>query len=181
MSTRAVIAYRTEGNKWQGVYNHFDGYPTGLGRKLWEDFHANYAGETATPRTDIVKFIQERIKEHKGGWSDFPNSCYCHTRGEADSNMVIDSDHSDPLFHEFIYIFNPDRKELTILSSADKTSEVKLSGDMNDRHKVVGENDNGHIIGYGLHAYGYDKLGDFDLLGEMPNWKKLELKAKEVE
>lgn len=35
MSTRSVIA-RPVGDEWEGRYHHFDGYPTGVGKTLWD-------------------------------------------------------------------------------------------------------------------------------------------------
>lgn len=34
MATRGVVAIK-KGNGWIGVYNHWDSYPTGLGKELW--------------------------------------------------------------------------------------------------------------------------------------------------
>ncbi|KXA90372.1 hypothetical protein AKJ61_00800 [candidate division MSBL1 archaeon SCGC-AAA259B11] len=35
MSTRGCVAIKRE-DGWEGIYNHFDSYPTGLGADLWE-------------------------------------------------------------------------------------------------------------------------------------------------
>ncbi len=35
MSTRGSVAIGTPKN-WRGVYNHWDSYPTGLGRSIWQ-------------------------------------------------------------------------------------------------------------------------------------------------
>jgi hypothetical protein len=39
MSTRACVAIEEKNGKWKGVYNHWDGYPSGLGKEpclsLW--------------------------------------------------------------------------------------------------------------------------------------------------
>src|SRR3990170_984931 len=48
MSTRAVLARQTS-DGWEGVYQHSDGYPTGLGRELWHCLHSPvYAGGVVT-------------------------------------------------------------------------------------------------------------------------------------
>jgi len=180
MSTRAVIAQRTEGDKWEGVYNHFDGYPSGLGRKIWDNFQKIYAGETQTPEADIKKFIEEVIKGHSGGWSTFPDACYCHTRGETDSDMRIDSENPDPLFHEYVYILNPEKKEMAILSSVNMTKDFKPNGE-SDRHKVIGQNEWGKVVSYGTCSYGYKKIADINLLGEQPNWDEIEKTSEQIE
>ena len=38
MSTRGCVAIKTE-EGWRGVYNHWDSYPTGLGKELWDYLH----------------------------------------------------------------------------------------------------------------------------------------------
>lgn len=38
MGTRGAIAIRN-GDGWVGVYNHWDSYPTGLGKELWDYLH----------------------------------------------------------------------------------------------------------------------------------------------
>lgn len=35
MSTRGCVAIGTP-KAWRGVYNHYDSYPTGLGKMLWD-------------------------------------------------------------------------------------------------------------------------------------------------
>lgn len=52
MSTRGCVAFGTP-EKWRGVYNHFDSYPTGLGREVWERAIVNLASP-ANPRGLLV-------------------------------------------------------------------------------------------------------------------------------
>jgi hypothetical protein len=63
MSTRAVIARQTN-DGWEGVYQHSDGYPTGLGRELWSALHHEHGG-------NILAFLYAVIDSHPGGWSHF--------------------------------------------------------------------------------------------------------------
>lgn len=130
MSTRGCIAERI-GNHWRGVYQHSDSYPTWLGPKIWDILHDTFKG-------DIRAFLDFTIKEHDGGWSRFPNICYCHGHfaerdgtkpGEekgiikgcecnrkpyrSDSN---DGPICDPLFIEWVYILDPKFKKMAILS-----------------------------------------------------------------
>lgn len=66
MSTRGAIAYRT-GDGWEGVYNHSDSYPTGLGRDLWHFIHGNDEG--AVPHT--AQELADLIKATPQGFSSF--------------------------------------------------------------------------------------------------------------
>ena len=73
MSTRSLIGIITEMGEnpdnpaiWEGVYHHFDGYPTGLGASLWQHYHQHYAG--ALPAM-LEYLLSERV-----GWSSI-NGC----------------------------------------------------------------------------------------------------------
>jgi len=61
MSTRAVIARQTN-DGWEGVYQHSDGYHTGLGRELWLALHHEHGG-------NVLAFVHAVIDSHPGGWS----------------------------------------------------------------------------------------------------------------
>lgn len=58
MSTRAVIA-QAHGDTWEGRYHHFDGYPRGLGKQLYEVY-----GQIGLER--MKKLL---LEEHPAGWS----------------------------------------------------------------------------------------------------------------
>lgn len=64
MSTRAMIAVKDPTNKDEiiGVYHHFDGYPTGLGRTLWSLAVGPYKDRL----DDLVKIL---IYDNVDGWS----------------------------------------------------------------------------------------------------------------
>lgn len=61
MSTRSVIA-RPAGDGFAGRYHHFDGYPTGLGKTLWDLYRDRYA-------EDLEAMTAELIDAHPAGWS----------------------------------------------------------------------------------------------------------------
>jgi hypothetical protein len=81
MATRALIGRLTgwDGDcpMGEGVYHHWDGYPTGLGALLFRLFRDDYQG-------DMEKMLKEIVDSHPGGWSDLEKGdCYCHTNGEG--------------------------------------------------------------------------------------------------
>lgn len=114
MSTRAVIA-RQRNDGWEGVYQHSDGYPTGLGRELWRTFRTS---------DSLDSFLVGVIDTHPGGWSHFIPSvprelwddyaasgysaeffarhavreCYCHSPyfGHRDGSCAPDSPYYRP-------------------------------------------------------------------------------------
>jgi hypothetical protein len=57
MSTRAIIAVGTQ-RHWEGVYHHWDGYPSGLGKTLFD--YAKWIGQLG---------IKQLLLENSNGFS----------------------------------------------------------------------------------------------------------------
>lgn len=118
MSTRGCIAFGNK-EKWEGLYQHSDSYPTYLGPVLLKAY------QDGTLKPDI-------LDKHPGGFSQFPDVCYCHDEhfakrdGSAAKDspyykktvqpMKIDSANSDPLFIEWVYIFDEELGVMHILA-----------------------------------------------------------------
>lgn len=128
MSTRSALAFKTE-DGWEGIYCHWDGYPTNRGSQIWkilmEDFCLN-KGELGVQNdgkieTALRSFVDVYIKGHPSGWSSFPDTCYCHDPGFVMRDGIIDgkitSKDNDPLFIEWVYIIDVKEKKLVILTS----------------------------------------------------------------
>lgn len=96
MSTRGVIARARRDDSWEGVYHHWDSYPTWLGAKLWKDLQNTHQG-------NVEAFLRHAIDDHRPGWSSYPD----HPYDGADGPMVITSENVDPLMHEWVYVFSP--------------------------------------------------------------------------
>lgn len=101
MATRSCVGYFIE-NKWKGVYCHFDGYPPITGKNVWKMIKQ-------LGNENFIKFIEE----HPGGFSSFPELCYCHNRKNP-REMIITSDFPDPLFIEWLYLLNSKENKLYI-------------------------------------------------------------------
>ena len=126
MSTRGVIARPTPQGGWAGCYLHWDNYPAGRGKALWEVYHNEAHG-------DIEDMLRFYIDEHPGGWSTmkplerepadvmydatrfwskgrYSGACYCHRadngeRGpEPDMPVTSDGDHCGT---EYAYVLDP--------------------------------------------------------------------------
>lgn len=112
MSTRSVIA-RAEGDAWAGRYHHHDGYPTGVGARLWEMLHNDFGG-------NVEAMLHVLVDMHPAGWSSVwgdpgkpsgfgsPDGmkCYCHgTRAEGAQLITATGD--DDGGAEWAYIFSP--------------------------------------------------------------------------
>ena len=124
MSTRAVIA-RTTGpeGEFKGVYSHWDGYPTNLGKRLWKIIHSDYNGDLAA----ALRFL---IDEHSAGWSVAGEECYCHPKRKRDAGSLgnwfthenIESD------IEWVYIFDEENNWMFVRDTGhDAEMIVELS------------------------------------------------------
>jgi len=87
MSTRAFICYVDNDGNIRGTFNHWDGYPDWLGKKIVEVAEKKFIdnrGTNGVPNNVTIEqaleaFIQVYIKGHPGGWNVFDEECYCHT------------------------------------------------------------------------------------------------------
>lgn len=185
MSTRASIAYKTP-TGWTGVYSHYDGYPSGLGKNIWDviqkKFINNRGDAGISNRVSASKaiqaFIDVYIKGHRGGWSVFDSTCYCHSPEfvlrDGARDATIDEKENDPLYIEYVYILDPEKEEMTILTSFDAGSERKDTG-APPEEGPIGKNEWGVIHEYGHCAYGHRLLGVVKLTQALePDWNALE-------
>ncbi len=180
MSTRGCIAFKSKkkGIDWEGVYQHFDSYPTGLGKTIWDvlhkDFIDNKGGIGVQNDGDVSKaiqaFIDINIKGHRSGWSAFPDKCYCHDPAfvmrDGTRDMSITSKESNPLSVEYVYILSPKTKSMTILSSKVDSKDGQIL-DKTVKTKD-GKTDYGHCICW------HEELCIVDLAGKEPNWEAIE-------
>ena len=121
MGTRGAITVGALA-KWSGVYNHWDSYPEGLGADVWE----------VLTSPDGIEKYKRAITEHPGGWSSFPEKCYCHSEfAQRDGSAAKDSqfykvdapsgqmtnENADALFIEWVYVLDENEMALHILES----------------------------------------------------------------
>ena len=195
MSTRAVIA-RQDNDGWEGVYQHSDGYPTGLGRELWRTVHT-YGS--------LDCFLEDVIDAHPGGWSQFVPSvprelwddyaasgysadffarhavreCYCHTFyfAERDGSCAPDSSHYRPDAPSGRITYDPaadgagDLEWAYCFGSGSLTVFQALPSDVrriDDSYQVA----SGDV--YQLRPYAWQVVGVFSLRGDEPDWAVVE-------
>lgn len=72
MSTRGAVAIKNSGG-WLGVYNHWDSYPTGLGKELWDYLHQD--------GLDLEGFAKELLKYDD--WRNFRGGGICEYCGKV--------------------------------------------------------------------------------------------------
>jgi hypothetical protein len=110
MSTRAVIAHATGPDSFVGVYHHWDGYPSGLGKTLWDLYHGHF-------KRDLNAMLDILTKQHTA-WStinvdnwDAPigyggngPACYCHGERSEHTTPLTQHDAQDSGC-EYAYVF----------------------------------------------------------------------------
>ena len=155
MSTRSILGSisNEKGKKWEGVYCHWDGYPTNRGSQIWDILHKqfiNNEGDIGVQNTSnitgkINAFLKIYVDGHKGGWSSFPDQCYCHDpsfvmRDGVHENLINDKGAKDS-WCEYAYILDPEKATMTIYCSYKSWTKP---------------------------------IAVVDLLGKEPDWKKIE-------
>ena len=134
MSTRSCLAYKTK-TGFEGVYCHWDGYPTNRGAQIWDllmdKFILNKGkiGVSNDGSKAIQSFIDIYIKGHKGGWSSFPTECHCHSpefvmRDGFHEETMTDKT-ADALFIEWVYVIDSKNKKMEIYIVARTEGETE--------------------------------------------------------
>ncbi len=67
MSTRGSVAIKADFGQWRGVYNHYDSYPSGLGKELWDYLKGH--------NIDLKKFAGELLQYDD--WRNYLNGGLC--------------------------------------------------------------------------------------------------------
>ena len=108
MSTRALLAraLNDEGTRYEGVYVHYDGYPTTTGRAIYQQVRTDY-------QDDIYGAWCDLIYTHRSGYSSLhltdrtKNACYCHTHAEGFFPGARLDTHEHAHRYDFTYALTP--------------------------------------------------------------------------
>lgn len=189
MSTRSALAYLVAKDKtdgWKGVYCHWDGYPTVRGKEIWDVLHTKFIGNKGKvgvqnkgdKKKAIQAFIDIYITGHKGGYSSFPDNCYCHDPefvmrdGVRDERLT--SDNPDPLFIEWVYVIDPKRAKMRIFGHDSNPKEK--GGTVKGGAPTLLKNG---YWDYGHCQYKHKLVVEIDLLGKEPDWEAIQKKGGE--
>lgn len=169
MSTRGMIA-KPLGDGVQGVYQHWDSYPSGLGKTIWQSLHGGvpvdrhgidptrnkHVGMSFKDTEELLEFALDF--EH-GGWSSFPDCCYHHWRPEEAPILenLMEAPHCggpdgckeeecNPLFIAWVYVLSGDT--MTVLGHYSIPDATKPFGS----------------------RYSHRVVACVDLRGEEPDW-----------
>lgn len=171
MSTRGVIARVTP----DGVvcaYNHWDSYPSALGKTLWELYHGHFNRELETMLKVLVdehpswSTINDADFQKAPGYIEYPRQtrhdgtdppqCYCHgDRSEDVSNFPLSE--AAGVGCEWAYLLDPRTRHMQVLSS------YRQNGS-----KMIG------MFGAGDPDSKWAVVADVALEGDEPDWKGME-------
>ncbi len=183
MGTRGVIARvveRTPGAMgFEGRYHHWDSYPTGLGKTLYQLYNGFFA-------KDMTKFLQVLIDDHPAGWStindadfskpagwrDYPAreaddkagkthgpECYCHG-GRSETGWLVTEKNASGSGAEWAYAIDVKKHEMYVLSSFTQVEGKTV--------KMIG------FFGCGDDNATWKPVAIVNLDGAEPDWKQIE-------
>jgi len=150
MSTRGCVAIGTP-KAWRGVYNHYDSYPTGLGKILWDhlsgrnlkDFAKellNYDDWRSYLNKGICEYCGKKTTQphsisgviiHHGGPGPYPDPSVRYHKHEKYNNITdsqMTHKDADPLFIEWVYVIDPQKEEFHVLAGDYKSGCHKHQG-----------------------------------------------------
>jgi len=153
MATRGCIAVGTM-DSWKGVYNHIDSYPSGLGKQLWNILDGVY-------KKNLHKFAKELIK--KKSWIAITDQTIEHPPDD-----MMTHEEADPLFIEWVYIVDPEKRLLTIMARNIDKSYVGKEPTENIKVEKNGWWNYGHV------KCRHDMIIQLDINGKEPDWEALE-------
>lgn len=165
MSTRGCIA-RLTGKapiRFEGVYHHWDSYPSGLGRMLYTLWNQDF-------QRDTQAMLRELIDVHGAGWSTIIGgrfnggqndtdkskapSCYCHG-GRNERKWKVTERNASSSGIEYVYAF-------------DGCTMIVLGSYIEDGQKMIG------MFGCGDPDASWRILAEINLLGREPDWEALD-------
>lgn len=180
MGTRGVIARKTK-NGFIGRYHHWDSYPSGLGKTLWDLYHGHF-------NHNLKAMLEVLIDKHPAGWSTivgkdfnlkagFVNNittkdiekqtkrymrpkCYCHG-DRKETPFTITEKNACEVGCEWCYAFDEDNKTMYIMASFNE-----------DNTKMIG------FFGCGNSKATWRIVAEVDLNGKEPEWEKLHERIK---
>lgn len=184
MATRGAIARRTGEHTFTGIYHHWDSYPEGLGKTLFELYNGFF-------KRDLDAMLRVLLDEHPAGWStingaDFSlpagyhnttteeiangtpkgPACYCHGDRNETGNEVTEETASDTGC-EFVYVFDV-HERIGDQSQANALPEVRMLITTNYARNRTAAPDT-----FGTATDKWRTIAIVDLNGNEPNWESI--------
>ena len=169
MSTRGAIV-RLDSDGWRGRYHHWDSYPSGLGKTLWNLYHGHF-------QKDIPRMLQVLVDEHPAGWSTIVGvdwnlspgyghgdrkhpECYCHG-DRSEEGWLVTHENASGAGCEYVYGFD-EGPALVVLSSF-CADDGPFAGE-----KMIG------AFGMGDPKATWKEIARVPLEGPEPDWGRIE-------
>jgi hypothetical protein len=178
MSTRGAIGRLASEQplRFSSVYHHWDSYPSGLGKTLWDLYHGHF-------KRDLEAMLRVLIDEHPAGWSSLNSAdftarpgfhdpleggaqqpvgpaCYCHGERQEEP-WEVNERNAAGSGCEYVYAFSDDRA-MRVLSSYQRSGR-----------KMVG------MFGMGDQSAEWVVVATVDLDGPEPDWEETDSLAKQ--
>ena len=170
MGTRGIIARVDDERGWAGNYHHWDSYPSGLGKTLWELYHGCF-------KHDLKQMLQMLIDEHLAGWSTINGAdfdlepgwyeresfhiekghrpvCHCHGERHDIGRLIFPE---DDFGAEWAYVFDEAKNTMIILMAVDSEGVYAMG-----------------FFGSNPERTGWREVGVVDLEEAEPDWALLE-------
>lgn len=199
MGTRGCVGVYIEGKQWRGVYNHYDSYPEGLGKEVFEHLQT----------VDVKQFAKDILTF--SDWREYRNGgvCeYCGKKGVGQPHSIngviityrvvfspeiqaniertgyADPDvkyHGHSTDKATIHSKNAAQEALFIeyayiVNPEKNTLDVYCSAPAKGTHTVKYQNGNTHESP----NYQYKFVVELDIAGADPNWKQISEMANEA-
>lgn len=154
MSTRSVIAKRTGEHTFEGTYHHWDGYPTSLGKTLYDAYNGHFQKHLPAMLDYLLAHTWSTINgknlsiapgfvELGGDTKDIDQpQCYCHGDRSEDS-WKVNQDNASASGCEWAYVFDSERGVMLVMSSYHENGAKAIgmfgTGDPDAVWVIVGE------------------------------------------
>ena len=163
MGTRGCIARSDNNGGFIGVYHHWDSYPSGLGKTLFNLYNNVFD-------KNLTNMLEYLIDNHPAGWSTINDSdfsktpgfgregpnCYCHG-DRSEQEWIVTEKNASGSGCEYAYVFDVDNVKMLILSSyTEKYGKMIGAFGCGDPHAT------------------WKLIAIVNLNGKEPNWSKLD-------
>jgi hypothetical protein len=144
--------------EWKGVFNHWDSYPTALGKDVWR---------FASDEKNLGLLCESILRA--GRWEAF--------LGQMEpTDDHITSENPNPLFIEWVYIIDPDHNMLHVMRHQSVGEE-----DWSKPRIYPPQKRPDRVVDYGRFCYKHVLVASLDLDEPEPDWAKLQMDGQDEE
>jgi hypothetical protein len=193
MGTRGCVAVNGESpdfKQWRGCYNHWDSYPTGLGKEVWDTIQSigvKAVVDGVTKVGDWREFLSGGVCEFCGkvegqpvdissrlftkpDSGEFPDPLALNHSHAEPGDGIITSEAPDPLFIEWVYVIEPATMQMAVMAAMSKPGYKMREVDAGEQ-PVLSNDGYWH---YGHCAYKHVIVTVVGLTGPDPDWAAIE-------